>query len=500
MAGLENTLARIPGLAGYLGTEEFTQNQQAGQLSNAQRAMTLRDHFIAQEREKRARDAMASLSPDASNEERVAAMLPFVTPDTGLKALGGRATREAALAQTGYYKQMAADLAAQAEERRRRQANNALPPDQQIPGAAPQQGVFNLGGRSGVIPNNISDEEAVALWKASGGAQNPVAPGQAIPPQAAPAVAPVGAPVARGEAPAPAEAAAPGAPVARGQFEPPPEVAALQPGESRKDQQKRIADWRKEAIKQHFKLQNAAQLSPEALKVAGWEKLLFGTDPKGFGTASAQQRAQVMDERARIGKALGLSEQEMAMLPFDAKVKQKAMGNLVQWGAFVGKAQEQLEKSMDLAIDYAKKLSPTTLQTINRAIIAGRKEFNDPIANAYALQIQTVRTEYGRLMAGPTSNGMLPVEALKKGDDLLSKGADVPSLMEMRKVMTRDAKITKDSVDNQVNGLRSSIANPSALANKKEAPEAALSFLKANPTQAMKEAFKAKYGYLPDGL
>jgi len=234
---------------------------------------------------------------------------------------------------------------------------------------------------------------------------------------------------------------------------PPPELEASWARLGRKDADKARAQWMAKNI-------GSAQLDENGLQVAAWSKLLLGTDPKGMGTASAQQRAQVANEAARIGKALGMTDQEMAMLPFDAKVKQKAIGNLVQWGSFVGKSQEQLEKSMDLAIDYAKQMKPEQLQIVNKALLAGKKEFNDPIANAYSLQIQTVRTEYGRLMSGPTSNGMLPVEAMKKGDDLISRGADVPSLLEMKKVMVRDAQITKDSVDHQVSGLRGSIANP----------------------------------------
>lgn len=200
-----------------------------------------------------------------------------------------------------------------------------------------------------------------------------------------------------------------------------------------------------------------AALTPDALKIAGWEKLLFGTDPKGMGNASSQQRAQVYEERARIGKELGLSEQEMAMMPYDAKVKQKAIGNMINWGAGVGKAQEQLEKSIDLAMGYVDKLGPGRVQALNKAILSGEKQFNDPDANAYALAVNTVRTEYGRLMTGPTSNAMLPVEAIKKGDQLISNGFDKKSWEEIKSFIRQEAKITKESVDNQVSGLRNSL-------------------------------------------
>lgn len=200
-----------------------------------------------------------------------------------------------------------------------------------------------------------------------------------------------------------------------------------------------------------------ATMTPEALKVAGWEKLLFGTDPKGMGKLNSQQRSLVTNERERIGRELGLSPMEMAMMPQDNKVKMKAVDKLTTWGSFVDKAADQILPSIDLAIDYVKKLDPTTLQTLNKAILAGRKEFNDPNANAYAVAVNTVRREYGRLMSGPTSNAMLPVEAMKHADELISNALDVGAWNEVKNVVIKDAGFTRDAVHKQIDTLRNSI-------------------------------------------
>ncbi len=218
---------------------------------------------------------------------------------------------------------------------------------------------------------------------------------------------------------------------------------------------KEIAHQKNAWMQTQTKSAGAASLSPDAVKVAGWEKLLFGTDPKGMGNASSQQRAQVYEERARIGKGLGLTDQEMAMLPQDNKVKMKAVGNLTNWEATVSRAAEKLDLDLKVAIDYAKKMPLQQLQMVNRGLIAGMKEFNDPNANAYATALNSVRLEYSRLMAGPTSNAMLPVEAMKRGNELLSGGVDVPSLEEIGKQMQRDAQNTKTATRHQIEGLRS---------------------------------------------
>lgn len=205
--------------------------------------------------------------------------------------------------------------------------------------------------------------------------------------------------------------------------------------------------------------QDQAVFEPGALKIAAWEKLLFGTDPRGFGNATALQRKQVADERSRLATEMGLSPIEAAMLPQDNRVKMKAVDALTKWGATVARSGDKLERDFAVAIDYAKKLSPGKVQFINRAIIAGRKEFNDPDANAYASALNSVRVEYARLMSGPTSNAMLPVEAMKTGNELISKGVDVAALEEIGKQMKRDANNTIFATNDQINSIRGSIQN-----------------------------------------
>ncbi len=205
---------------------------------------------------------------------------------------------------------------------------------------------------------------------------------------------------------------------------------------------------------------DATKLTPEAIGSLAWKSLLFGKNPPGMGNAAASQRAEVSNKAAQIGHKLGLTDAEIAVLPENNKVKMKAADKLTTWGAFVDVASERLTKTIDVAIDYAKKLGPDKVKRLNQAIIAGEREFNDPIANAYAVQVNIVRQDYGRLVTGPTSNAMLPVEAIKKGDELVSTGFDVPTWNEVKKSLLRDAQITKDSVSEQKNALLESVKDP----------------------------------------
>lgn len=216
--------------------------------------------------------------------------------------------------------------------------------------------------------------------------------------------------------------------------------------------------------------QETTKLTKEAIGTMAFESLLFGKNPPGMGNAAASQRAEVANERSRIGRALGLNDIEIATLPQNNKVKMKAVDKLTTWGAFVDKSADQLNRTIDVAIDYARKIGPAKLQSINKAIIAGEKEFNDPDANAYAIQVNTIKNEYGRLMAGPTSNAMLPVEALKKADDLIGGGLNVEAWLEVKKALLRDADITRKSVNDQKNSLLDSIKEPGKKEPTQETP------------------------------
>ena len=486
MADLEDALARVPGLAGYLGQEQVTQRRNAGELNNALTATKLQDHFREQE-------YRSGLRPDMSSDEVLSRAYKYLGPEKAATLAQGHQDRQAQQSvqrdvATSRLMQAASQFDRNMSAKDRAQKLKEISALYNLPadladkvanlsmtqgGAAPQQPQMPYneamavakarqaaGQPVGEIPTDQNSPQPVQgppqgapvpseAQVQTGGPPPPVAPPAA--PVAAP-MPPQGAPVARGEIAPP-----PGAPVARlpDLPKPPPELEAVWAGMGRKDADKARAQWMAKNI-------GGSQLDESAVKVAAWEKLLYGTDIKGMGNSSAQQRAQVGNERARIGRELGLTDTEMAMMPQDNKVKMKAVDKLTTWGSFVDKAADQIVPSIDLAIDYAKKLGPTQLQTLNKLIIAGKTEFNSPDANAYAVAVNTVRREYGRLMSGPTSNAMLPVEAMKHADQLVSTAMDVPTWNEVKKVIVKDSTFTREAVKKQIDSIRGTIASPGA--------------------------------------
>ena len=176
--------------------------------------------------------------------------------------------------------------------------------------------------------------------------------------------------------------------------------------------------------------------------------------------ASASQRDKIRNEAARIGAKLGLTPVEQASLAYNNKVKQKAIGNLTNWQTQVGVAEQRLETALNMAIEYAKQLTPSKIKKINQLVISGETEFGAGLPAQYGEAIMTASREYGRLVSGPTSNAMLPVEAMKQTDALLSKSSSVEQLVALKDTMLRNARATTTAVKDQLQSLSSSLTNP----------------------------------------
>jgi hypothetical protein len=119
---------------------------------------------------------------------------------------------------------------------------------------------------------------------------------------------------------------------------------------------------------------------------------------------------------------------------------------------------------MDVMMHYATQLGLGKMKLINKAIIAGKLQFNDPTAQAYANAAQTVMREYGRAMAGPMSNAMLPVEVLKKGEEMIDKANNVAALQATFDVMKKDMANVVSANEGINHSLMQMIQNPALAA------------------------------------
>jgi hypothetical protein len=524
---MPNPLYNVPGLGGYIGQQEINQQRESQGLENAQRFQTLQQRMTDFGRQQAFHREIANLPPDQQNMGSYMGIAARHGSPTDIMHYGGQ--REAALARLVQTHQMAMlnyeqrrksftslddkrklDMQAMAWDRdlRRQVAQYGLPPDTVIPPFQPPQ---DEGGQTGATPaaqrqwtqptseqvppqDQAAYQSVLANAKAGipsseygqgGPAPQPEQPPASPQPMddqqremyllAQRAQAPQGGAM---EGPGgPPAAMGPQGPMIGGVGEPTPldmrsmadwaglgggmpqEISALPP----RDQ----AKWTQERQRQIGSLPGA-----DAARKMAYEWLYFGKEPPGgFGAIGQPTRNLVRNIGAHIAEQLGLSSSEAAMLPYDNKIKTKALGNLVNWGATAARSADKLGRDLQVALSYAQKLPMAQIQLINRGIIAGLKEFNHPDANAYASAINSVRMEYARLMSGPTSNAMLPVEAMKTSNELVSRGVNVAALAEVGRQMQKDANNTIKATNDQIGSLRESVTNVGKTPLFKESPE-----------------------------
>lgn len=78
MASLSNVLASIPGMAGYYAKDQLNREQTAGELQQVGALSNLAAQMQARERQAAARQALAGLGPDATEDQQVRALIPHI--------------------------------------------------------------------------------------------------------------------------------------------------------------------------------------------------------------------------------------------------------------------------------------------------------------------------------------------------------------------------------------------------------------------------------------
>jgi hypothetical protein len=101
MASLSNVLASIPGMAGYYAKAQLNREQTAGDLQQIGALSQLQAQMASRQRQEAARQALAGLGPDATEDQRVQALLPHIgDPDKIAGILQNASLKKAQQAQT----------------------------------------------------------------------------------------------------------------------------------------------------------------------------------------------------------------------------------------------------------------------------------------------------------------------------------------------------------------------------------------------------------------
>jgi hypothetical protein len=176
-----------------------------------------------------------------------------------------------------------------------------------------------------------------------------------------------------------------------------------------------------------------------------YTKLFYGKYTTGAYDKTGRQRTD--NDAAALARKLGVTMEEAASMPAEKKADAAALLQDTKWLDGVGRGSITVEKNMELAEEYRKKLPFAKIQMVNNAMLEGMSEVGDPEAQAYLNLMTETALEYGRIMAGPTSNAMIPMGVAQQQTKRMGAGLSDAQFAEERKLMKR-------SMDNQLDSSR----------------------------------------------
>ncbi|MBU6232487.1 hypothetical protein KGP36_07690 [Patescibacteria group bacterium] len=209
---------------------------------------------------------------------------------------------------------------------------------------------------------------------------------------------------------------------------------------------------------QAMKQSEAGGLSNDAKNIAAYQYLTTGhLPPLGIGDAARVDKKEVMNRAAEVASQVGMSPAEIAALPGEYKSNVGSLVQQVRWRDSVARSSMAVENNIQIMREYAAKLDQGQIKALNRAVLQGQLEFNDPNANAYAAAATTVMNEYARVMSGPTSNAQLAEGATDRAQHMLDQSLNPEALDEVGKVMGREMGGQLRATDQVIADIKTSL-------------------------------------------
>lgn len=269
-------------------------------------------------------------------------------------------------------------------------------------------------------------------------------------------------------------------------------------------------------------LSEAAQTGQDIL---AWDWLTTQKLPYRKGTGGGADRNDAVIKRGgELASQLGMTPQEVAAMPATWKANAGSLlmqtkkldaiegqltsfhNNLDTWDSIAKGIAPKIggERVKALAQDL-KKIDYTGVRSIDDVKLRIEQQLNDPTASALAVSAMAAAMDYGRIMQGPQSTASLTEGVRKDAERLLAASADEKGRKGIMAALESDTegqvKGQRDQLEKiraRMGGKAPVIEPPKTSATQTVAPASAIAHLKANP--ALKDAFKAKYGYLPEGM
>lgn len=247
------------------------------------------------------------------------------------------------------------------------------------------------------------------------------------------------------------------------------------------------------------------ELSPDTITNAGWDVL---QDPgrmrqyATFGAKGQDIRNKVNNAKTQLMHDAGITEQEVLRQQATAKANIKSVGELVPMRNAISAYETVARNNGDRFLELAKKVNTSGVPLINSAERLGKLASGNADAAEMMQVLQNYQTETARIIANPKLTGQLTDTARKEIENVIPANVTPAQASRIINRLNFEFELRGRGLDDSIakaqSGLTpgSTVAPPASPAMT-QAPPAAIDYLKAHPEA--KEAFHAKYGYIPSG-
>lgn len=444
---LEDVLGKIPGLAGYLGRQEFDQKQALEQIQQASGALSLANALRNRQQDQLFRQEVAALGPGSSPEDYAKVALRRGSPtdllkysDDYQKLLDARKTREAL--QQGLERIMGG---------RPTSAAPTITPDVQETQQAADQGLPAPQPRT-VAPTGVSARLDQLKQLSMLYAGNPAA------------VTAINREMDKLES-----GATPSVHVVQDKTSPtgwsytdvktdkilskgaPPPAAAAQQ-------------------------QAASAVTPETIKQLAERYRVDGTLPTfGWGASGAIVRGKILNEATAQAAAEGSTGEAERIRQVGLGTVKQALGQLEKNRANITAFENTAARNADLVLRESEKVDRMGSPIIDRWILAGKKNIaGDPGVARLDLAMRTFINEYARVTTSVTGGGVTSDTARKEIETLLASKMTKPQVREVIDLAKQEMRNRLASYDDQVKVLRDRMSiRPGTAPSSFETPGAA---------------------------
>lgn len=215
-----------------------------------------------------------------------------------------------------------------------------------------------------------------------------------------------------------------------------------------------------------------------AMDLAAWDYLATGKTPSlGLGKEAGEKKWQVIQRAGQIAQDLGLDPSNLQAYRSDIAANRGALGKMTWQQAAINQFEGTVERNMVTAEKLNEKFTRTNYPLANRVITYMRTGSGDPVTANFIAQMDTIATEYAKVMQGSTSATGATVNSDKEAREIingyLSKG-QIDALFDLLRTDMSNRKNAisgeRSRLVDQIKGIHPQATTPAGAPQPAQAP------------------------------